>query len=67
MLNISELDTVGELYGIHIAPLINLYGKKRKRTLKVWRKNKDGGVGGRHYSSQRNKGKYCIHKTGTKW
>ena len=47
MLNISELDTVGEFYGIQITPLINLYSKKRKRTLKLWRKNKNGaGLGG---------------------
>ena len=30
MLNISELDTVGEFYGIHITPLINLYRKEEK-------------------------------------
>lgn len=45
MLNISELDTVGEFYGIQITPLINLYSKKRKRALKLWRKNKNGGGG----------------------
>lgn len=45
MLNISELDTVGEFYGIQITPLINLYSKKKKKdTETMEEEQKWGGV-----------------------